>query len=207
MPSFLPRTRNRGRAHRSAQGARADRRRERAIARAHPSAWKPTTGSIAPWKRFCRTCACLPLSLHSWLVPLREYDRARRARDRGPDSVLFPAPPPPPSAPASRSAKPRTGRSTNTAATRCSSRWRAVEPTRTRRKRRPARCVSRRRNRGAVRTCWARLRRQTHSARRRSGRRTSRTCRPRFRRVPRTRARRARTSRPRGCSVLRVRRG
>jgi hypothetical protein len=109
--------------------ARADRRRERAVARAHPSAWRPTIWSIAPWKSSCRACcACMPLSVRTaGVFPLPEHDGARRARDGGTDPVLSPAPPPPPSAPTSRSAKPLTWRSTTTAATRCSSRRSAVE--------------------------------------------------------------------------------
>jgi hypothetical protein len=136
----FPRTRNRV-AHTGAREARepidAASAPSHARIRRHGG---PPRGAKLPGRDHVEPVRVCPSRRTAGLVPLREYDRARRARDRGPDSVLFPAPPPPPSAPASRSAKPRTGRSTNTAATRCSSRWRAVEPTRTRRKRRP--CVN-----------------------------------------------------------------
>lgn len=47
-------------------------------------------------------CVLPPPDAQLCLVPLREAERARRARDRGPDAPFPPAPPPTPSASASR---------------------------------------------------------------------------------------------------------
>ena len=132
---FLRETSNAARAHRSARCARPGRRRERAIARAYPSSWRSTTWSKAPWKRSCRACACFPLPTHScaW------FPSARRAHARRACDLTLPSPRASTASlrTSGRSVKPRTGRSTSTAATRCSWRWRAAAPTRTRRKRQP----------------------------------------------------------------------